>query len=210
MLIKTDDIINIVKQFNINITGVLHVGAHDCEEMSFYNEVGVHENDILWIDALESKVAQNKMRGIPNVYHAVVTNEDDSEVVFNVANNGQSSSVLDFGMLHQNSYPNITYVDKIVSKTITLNTFFHRNNIDSRKYNFWNFDIQGAELLALKGAINHIGNAKIMYLEVNEKEVYKNCGLITEIDQLLSAYGFVRAITQMTTEGWGDALYVKI
>ena len=209
MLINFDDIRNTIKQFNIEITGVLHVGAHDCEEMSFYNYIGVHANDIVWLDALESKVAQNKMRGIPNVYHAVVTDEDDSEVVFNVANNGQSSSVLDFGM-HQNYYPTITYVDKIVSKTITLNTFFQRNNIDGNKYNFWNFDIQGAELLALKGAINYIGNAKIIYLEVNEEEVYKNCGLITEIDQLLSAFGFVRAITEMTSEGWGDALYVKI
>ena len=209
MLIKFDDIKNIIKQFNIEITGVLHVGAHECEEMSFYNDIGLHANDIVWLDALESKVAQNKMKGIPNVYHAVVTDEDDSEVVFNVANNGQSSSVLDFG-IHKNYYPNVTYVDKIVSKTITLNTFFQRNNIDGKKYNFWNFDIQGAELLALKGAVNHIGNAKIIYLEVNEKEVYKNCGLITEIDQLLSEFGFVRAITQMTSAGWGDALYVKI
>jgi len=209
MLIKTDDIKNIIKQFNINITGVLHVGAHECEEMAFYNDIGVHANDMVWIDALESKVAQNKMRGIPNVYHAVVTDKDDSEVIFNVANNGQSSSVLDLG-IHKNYYPNITYVDKIVSKTITLNTFFQRNNLDGNKYNFWNFDIQGAELLALKGSLNYINSAKIIYLEVNEKEVYKNCGLITEIDQMLSAYGFIRAITQMTSACWGDALYVKI
>lgn len=78
-----------------------------------------------------------------------------------------------------------------------------------KKYNFWNFDIQGAELLALKGADKYIKNVDAIYLEVNEKELYKNCGLIHEIDAFLSNYGFTREITFMTPHGWGDALYVK-
>ena len=48
-----------------------------------------------------------------------------------------------------------------------------------------------------------------MYLEVNEKELYKNCGLINEIDAFLANYGFKREITCMTPHGWGDALYIK-
>jgi len=208
MLIPLEHIKNIIKQFNIKITGVLHVGAHDCEELPFYNDIGVNVKDIVWLDALEDKVKQNHIRGIPNVYHAVVTDKDDAEVVFKVANNYQSSSVLDFGT-HSINHPDVKFVDTIVSKTITLNTFFQRNNIDGNNYNFWNFDIQGAELLALKGATNYIKNAKMIYLEVNEREVYKDCGLITEIDQLLSEYGFIRVLTAMTPAGWGDALYIQ-
>jgi hypothetical protein len=62
--------------------------------------------------------------------------------------------------------------------------------------------------MALKGAIKSIQHAKALYLEVNEKELYKNCGLITEIDTFLSNYNFKRVLTDMTQHGWGDALYI--
>jgi hypothetical protein len=47
-----------------------------------------------------------------------------------------------------------------------------------------------------------------MYLEVNEKELYKDCGLINDVDNFLSQYNFKRVLTKMTTHGWGDALYI--
>ena len=100
------------------------------------------------------------------------------------------------------------YVDKIQQKSITIDTFFERNSIDASKYNFWNFDIQGAELMALKGSTKSIKHAKVLYLEVNEKELYKNCGLIHEIDDFLSQYNFKRVLTNITSHGWGDALYI--
>ena len=62
--------------------------------------------------------------------------------------------------------------------------------------------------MALKGATNSIKYAKVIYLEVNEKELYKNCGLITDIDNFLSQYKFKRVVTNMTCHGWGDALYI--
>ena len=141
-------------------------------------------------------------RGIPNVYNDVITDKDDEEIIFNVSNNVQSSSVLEFGT-HLHEHPWVVYVDKINLKSITINTFFKRNNIDTSKYNFWNFDIQGAELMALKGATQSIKHAKAIYLEVNEKELYKNCGLITEIDTFLLQYNFKRVLTNITTYGWG-------
>jgi hypothetical protein len=76
--------------------------------------------------------------------------------------------------------------------------------------NFWNFDIQGAELLALKGATDWLPYADALYLEVNEKELYKKCGLIGDIDAFLKPYHFKRVITDITPYGWGDALYVRV
>ena len=64
-------------------------------------------------------------------------------------------------------------------------------------------------MLALKGATKYIQNVQAMYLEVNEKELYKNCGLIADIDLFLSDYGFKRVLTDITQYGWGDALYIK-
>jgi hypothetical protein len=207
MLILIDDIKNILLSNNINVEGAFHIGAHDCEELSFYNDLSLQNKDIIWIDAINSKVIEATNRGIPNVYNAVITDKDDDDVIFNVSNNVQSSSVLDFGT-HSQEYPWVVYTNQIHQKSITVDSFFIRNNIDPTKYNFWNFDIQGAELMALKGATESIHHAKAIYLEVNQKQLYKGCGLITDIDLFLSKYNFKRVLTKMTEQGWGDALYI--
>jgi FkbM family methyltransferase len=207
MLISFEKIVKILIENNIRIFGSFHIGAHECEEINFYNKLGLKLEDVVWIDAIASKVNEATQRGIPNVYNAVITDKDDEEIIFNVSNNVQSSSVLEFGT-HSHEHPWVVYVNKINLKSITIDTFFERNNIDASKYNFWNFDIQGAELMALKGATQSIKYAKAIYLEVNEKELYINCGLITEIDTFLLQYNFKRVLTNITQHGWGDALYI--
>jgi FkbM family methyltransferase len=207
MLISFEEINNILVSKNIIVNGSFHIGAHECEEIEFYNKLCIKNENIIWIDAIPSKVVEARNRGIPNVYNAVITDKDDQDIDFNISNNVQSSSVLEFGT-HAQEHPWVTYVDKVQLKSTTVDTFFERNNIDASKYDFWNFDIQGAELMALQGAIKSIKYAKAIYLEVNEKELYKNCGLINEIDTFLSKYNFNRVLTNMTEHGWGDALYI--
>ena len=208
MLISVEHIKQVLLSKNIIINGVFHIGAHECEELDFYNNIlGVKSENIIWIDAIISKVIDAKIKGIQNIYNAVITDKDNDDVVFNVSNNYQSSSVLEFGT-HSTEHPGIVYVNNVSCKSITVDTFFEMNNIDASKCNFWNFDIQGAELLALKGAINSLKYAKVLYLEVNEKELYKNCGLMNEIDDFLLKYNFKRVLTTMTKHGWGDALYI--
>ena len=207
MIIGTDEIKAILLENNIDIFGAFHIGAHECEELTFYNNLGLDNNSIVWIDAIPNKVTEAINRGIPNVYNAVITDKDYENVVLNISNNIQSSSVLEFGT-HSQEYPWIVYVDKIEQQSITVDTFFEKNGIDASKYNFWNFDIQGAELMALKGCVKSLQHVKALYLEVNEKELYKNCALISDIDNFLSQYNFRRVLTVITQYGWGDALYI--
>jgi FkbM family methyltransferase len=207
MLIHNSEISDIINAYNINITGVLHIGAHDCEELSIYNNLGISNENIIWVEAIQSKVINAQNRNIPNVYNALISDKDDEVVTFNISNNVQSSSILEFGT-HLVEHPWVYYTDKVSLKTVTVDTFFEQNGIDASKYSFWNFDIQGAELMALKGAIKSIQHAKALYLEVNEKELYKNCALIGEIDEFLKQFNFKRVTTHMTTHGWGDALYI--
>ena len=174
----------------------------------FYKQIGIDASSVIWIDAIPAKVAEATARGVPNVYNAVVTDKDDEDIVFNISNNVQSSSVLAFGT-HAKEHPQVVYVNKIHAKSVTINTFFDRTpTIHAKKCNFWNFDIQGAELMALRGATKYIQYAKAIYLEVNEKELYKGCGLVGEIDTFLAQYNFKRVLTVMTRHGWGDALYI--
>jgi FkbM family methyltransferase len=206
MLIKTEDVKALLESRKITVEGVFHIGAHDCEELWFYHTLGVQ--NIVWVDAVHMKVYEARKRGIPNVYHALITDADDQSVVFNVSNNIQSSSVLELGT-HKTEHPSVFFTNQISMKSVTVDTFLERNNIDPSKLTFWNFDIQGAELLALKGATKALQYAKILYLEVNEKELYKDCALIGDIDAYLLPFGFVRVLTDMTNHGWGDAIYVR-
>ena len=207
MLIPVEEIMTILLTNNITINGCFHVGAHNCEELPMYNQMGIKSENVVWIDAIPSKINEARKRGIPNVYYAMITDKDDEEMIFNVSNNVQSSSVLELGT-HEQEHPWVVYVDKLKQKSITVDTFFERYNIDASNYDFWNFDIQGAELMALKGATQSIRHVKVLYLEVNEKELYKNCGLITDIDIFLSQYNFKRVLTNISRHGWGDALYI--
>lgn len=63
--------------------------------------------------------------------------------------------------------------------------------------------------IGLKRGVEALKHVNILYLEVNEKELYKDCALIGDIDDFVGRFGFTRLITKMTKNGWGDAIYVK-
>ena len=46
---KKNIIFDILKKNNIKVTGAFHVGAHECEELSFYKELGLTPKDIIWM-----------------------------------------------------------------------------------------------------------------------------------------------------------------
>lgn len=206
MLISFDEIVKYIS--HINITGVLHIGAHECEESEFYTQLVIKKNDIYWIDALDEKVCQAKARGIQNIYQAVVTDKDDDIITFNVTNNGQSSSIFEFGT-HEKYYDWCKVTDKKLLKTSRIDSLIKKNKIPSEKLNFWNLDIQGAELMALKGAGDILKTVDIIYTEINIEEIYKGCPHVFEIDAYLELFGFKRVATVMTHENWGDALYIR-
>lgn len=203
MLVSFEEINQILKKYNISINSVLHIGAHECEEQIFYNRLGV--SNVVWIDAIQEMV--NKQKHKHNIYQAVISDKDDDTVKFNITNNIQSSSILELGT-HLKHHPHVHNIGCRYLKTITIDTFLKTNNISCP--DFWNIDIQGAELLALKGAKESLKFASVIYIEVNEENVYENCGLINEIDEYLKEYNFVRVITKMTKFKWGDAMYIKI
>ena len=201
MLIPLHDL---VKKYNIKFKGILHVGAHECEEIKDY-EMYLPRNQILWIEALPGKVEFSKNK-YPNVVIANAVVSDIIETVrFNVSNNGQSSSILDFG-LHSTFHPQVHYVTCFEVETKLLKNILPNYNIN---YNFLNLDIQGAELKALKGMEEYLNNVDYIYTEVNSDYVYKGCALIGELDDYLLHFGLHRVETKWTDCKWGDAFYIR-
>ena len=207
MLIKINELI---KQFGINITGILHVGAHECEELNDYNSAGVDNQNIYWIEAMQDKVDLNKSNHSDiNIYQAVIDEVDDKEIDFKITNNGESSSLLDFGS-HEKHHPHVKVVQTRVLKTNKMDTIIDKYNIPIDKLNFINLDIQGVELRALKSMEKYLPHITYIYTEVNIEEVYKECNMMHEIDSYLLRFGFKRVSQRIYTEyGWGDAFYMK-
>jgi FkbM family methyltransferase len=203
----------IKEKYGINPKGVVHVGANYGQEAKDYNDNGVE--DVIWIEANPQNmdILISNLSAYPNfnpllVLNACVSDKDDQDVQFHISNNeGQSSSILDLEY-HKIAHQEVFYTETINLKTTTLNTLFKK--FDLSKFTFLNADIQGAELLMLKGATDVLQYFDCLYLEVNEKELYKGCGLIGEIDEFVKDFGFSRVQTEWCGNfGWGDAIYLK-
>lgn len=194
----------LIKKYNINIKGILHVGAHECEELNDYEKYITRDN-ILWVEALPYKVDMCRIT-YPNILiENAIASDVIEEVCFNISNNGQSSSILEFG-LHSYYHPHVHFVGKFEGKTQLLKDILPKYNIN---YNFLNLDIQGAELKALKGMEDYLNNVDYIYTEVNSDYVYKDCALIQELDEYLLKFGLHRVETNWTEYKWGDAFYIR-
>lgn len=201
---------SIIKKYNPNIKGILHLGAHLLEEKNDYEKFNI--NNIIWIEGNPNLYNLNKetlkVNPTQKIYNYIVSDEDDVDVEFKITNNGQSSSILELDK-HKKYYPHITIVDKFKGKTKSLKTIILENNIDIKKYNFINLDLQGVELRAIKGLGDLLNNIDYIYTEVNCASVYKNNDLIDDMDLYLKKYGFIRKETHWSDAEWGDALYIK-
>lgn len=206
MLINLDMICN---KYGFRPKGVVHCGAHMCEEKTDYDRLGIA--NIIWIEG--NPELFEKIKQLSSVRGDVLLNEllwenSDEELQFNITNNGQSSSILELGK-HLQYHPEVHNIKTIKKKTKTLDDIFIINKLDITKYDFINLDLQGVELHTLKGFKNNLDNIKYIYTEVNTGEVYKKCSKMDELDSFLKQYGFERVETNMTRAEWGDAFYIK-
>lgn len=214
-------------KYNINPKGVLHIGSSTGQETEHYINLGVR--DICYIEALPDvyKGLKEHVKKFPGKFtciNACISELDGAEVIFNKTNNeGQSSSMLEFGT-HSKEHPSVKVIEKMRLKTSRVDTLLTGNYKISGLYDFLNIDLQGAELMALKsmgqlldhfkwikGGINESleFDFKWLYLEVNQKELYKGCPLIGDIENYIDQFGFKIVETKWTNHGWGDCLAIK-
>jgi FkbM family methyltransferase len=205
MLIELSEL---YKKYHINPTGVIHCGGHFGQEAPAYHAHGLK---VIWIEAIRDvykQLCRNVLKYTGTIsINACVSDKDGDIVDFNISNNdGQSSSMLEFGT-HTIEHPGIVFTEKTRLHTARVDTLLKDRKIQPHEYDFVNLDIQGAELLALKGMdLTHI---RYVYIEVNERELYKGCPLLPEIDAYLKHFDLHRVETKMTNWGWGDAFYIR-
>ena len=100
----------------------------------------------------------------------------------------------------------LRFKKEISVKSITLKNFFIEKEINI--IDFVHLDVQGAELLVLKGAGEYLKNIKAIWLEVEEIPYYKNQPLKKEIETFMKSNKFIK-IKEKLTNLTGDQLYIN-
>lgn len=200
---------HLCQKYNFVPKGIVHIGAHDLEEMQSYLSAGVSR--IIWIEGNSDLIEKNKHRvdgKLQKLLQGLIFSEDGLELEFKITNNTQSSSILEFGK-HKEYHPHVDFVEARKMFTTRMDTLLEKNNISLDEFDFVNLDIQGVELQALKGFGDLLENIKYIYTEVNSGEVYKGNDSLGDLDSFLEEFGFSRVEIEMTPFEWGDAFYIK-
>lgn len=192
MLINYD---TLIEKYNVKITGVIHIGGHLGEEIPLYKK---QTNNIHIFEPLEE--CYNQIDPTVNKYN-VALGSADQILPFNVASNGESSSLLT-PKTHLQEHTWVIFNRQ--QRMVQVRTLDSYNIADC---NFLNLDVQGYELEVLKGGSRTLDTIDYIYTEINVRELYENCAQLEELDNFLQQYS--RVETNLTQHGWGDAFYVK-
>ncbi|MGE0010594.1 MAG: FkbM family methyltransferase [Candidatus Babeliales bacterium] len=103
--------------------------------------------------------------------------------------------------------PLITFHETIMVPVTTIDAWAAHYNV--AKLDFLWLDLQGAELLALKGAEHMLNTVQVIQVEVNRTERYKHAPLYDDIITFLNARGFKLNQEAFHHETWGDALFIR-
>jgi len=112
------------------VPGVIHVGANNGGERDKYAKYGLR---VLWIEPVPDvfEILQENIRGYvgQKALRCLVTDLDNSEYEFHIANNGGlSSSIFDFG-LHSELNPEIVYERSIKLRSTKLTSLLMKESI---------------------------------------------------------------------------------
>jgi len=139
------------KHISKEITGIVHVGAHQCEERDTYLELFRQtDSSILWIEALPDLVDEMKAK-YPEIQivQAICSDKERDSATFYISNYSQCAGLYPFSKEHKDAFSTIeqigvevphTTLDKLISKA------------DKPKRNMLVVSVNGAELQVLKGA----------------------------------------------------------
>jgi FkbM family methyltransferase len=199
-------------EFGVRPRAVLHVGAHLGEEAPAYHEAGAQR--VLWVEAnprLMGTLADN-VSGYPGqeAVQCAISDVDGGTATLHLCTFTMASSIL-APKEHLVIYPGMHYPETLEVPTRTIDSLLRHLGERHDAFDLLNIDIEGAELLAFKGAEMTLPNLKWVYLEVNHREMYEGCAMLPDVDDFLGARGFERVA--MADEGWdhgfSDALYSR-
>ncbi len=198
--------IKILEQMN-KCNGIVHMGAHRGSEAAIYDwfnkkTIWIEADPIIFTD-LQINISQFINQ---KAYNFILYDKDDELINFNISNNDSASSSI-FRLGEKSIDAKLKIIDTLKIKTKTFDKFVEENNINIDQYNFWILDIQGAELLALKGAKESLKKCQSLLIEVSKENYYIGGATWEELKRFLNSNNFYE--TSVPTTSHEDVLFVK-
>lgn len=119
----------------------------------------------------------------------------------------KSSSLLKPGSESAKHLPWLKFKESVVVKTMRLDEFMTQSGIET--IDFIHLDVQGAELKVLTGMGEKIKNINVLWLEVENVEMYDRQPLKNEINSFLKANNYQLVKDTSVGKIAGDCLYVN-
>jgi len=194
--------------FQVPRQGIIHIGARYAEELKYYQHFGIP--NVLWVEA--DPEAEQRLRKLvekhpgSQVAMFAASNYNGSITLHQTTNAGASSSVLPLKE-HLKYHP--TVQEQKTIEVVAKKMDDYLSSEQQNRYNMVVIDIQGAELLALKGAIETLKSVDAIIAETNYDELYEGGVFVADLDAFLQEQGFTRVDAISTAFFSGDALYVK-
>lgn len=95
---------------------------------------------------------------------------------------------------------------KIEVVTQRLDDYARQKNI--QEIDFAHIDVQGAELMVLEGAGSFLRQIKVIWMEVEAVELYKNQPLKKDVERFMEQHSFVNVLDTVNDVA-GDQLYIN-
>jgi len=198
------DLKELKNKYNMDITGVIHIGAHFGEEHDTYKSLGI--NEIIYFEPVKKTFNVLNERVIDaKKYNYALGNENKMiEMYIEESDSYGCSSILQ----PSSNYVNVSFSPNELVEMKRLDDF------NFKGYNVLNIDVQGYEYEVLKGSINTLNDIDYIICEINRITPEKNLdyiGSVTieEIIEFLNPYGFTLVEQNWAGISWGDGLFVK-
>jgi len=197
------------------IRQVIHVGAHLGQERRRYRKMGVRE--VLWVEGspsthaqlqacLEADRAAGKLAGRHVAINALLTDKSGSEIVLHgFSNAGASNSIFPMTEKLRETWPTVRQTgenETVISST--LDEIAAREGFETPDLIV--VDVQGAELLVLRGGKKTLASAKAVVSEASTVPYYEGGVMFNELNAFLESQGFVAAQKPSAHE---DILYLR-
>jgi len=197
---------------------IFDIGARDClQSIEFYKQfpnarIYAFECNPNTLEICRKNIAEYADRiklieGAVCDYDGTITfypiNQEKTQTSWADGNPGASSIFKSNGTYTVENYVQ----DEIQTNCHRLDTIMCRENIP-RVDIIW-MDLQGAELLALKGLGEYINSVQYIFTEVSYKPIYENQVMFNELNAFITQNGLI-AKSQPTMRGWQeDVLYER-
>tara|TARA_B100000131_G_scaffold229811_1_gene221610 strand:- start:478 stop:1119 length:642 start_codon:yes stop_codon:yes gene_type:complete len=202
-----------------DVTGIIHVGAHRGEEVEQYADMGA--KTVIWVEPNPDVFKEMKhfLTSVgasidSHAFEYAVSDVDHDNVDFHLyygpdagfmrGNKGCSSLLKAKGRFES------WHQETIKVETITIDTLLTENDFKPSDFQLLNLDVQGAELLALKGASEVLKYVKYVATEATwQNPDYVDNVMYDDLKSFLESKGFIE--TEIVNHGpdWGDVLFVK-